>query len=1343
MQSAMKQYYPVQQTATDLALALKFSLAPGMRAVLAMLTLLVLLAPGPVSAQSGAGSIQGTVTDSSGAVIPGGSIHVVQQGTNAISDTKTNNVGFYQVPDLFTGTYTVTISAPGMKTYETTIELLVNQNAVINQAMTAGAVTQRVEVTANAVQLTTTDSGSVSSTLENQRINQIPMNTREIVTLTEMTTPGLESNSGTGDRANGLMQEALEYVADGAPLDNRNFGGSNASTLAQYVDADAIQEVRMEVTDANASFATPATGIITTKSGTNSVHGSAFETAVNSYFGVAKNRNQASTYRELPYIRNEFGVSAGGPIVLPHLYNGRNKSFWFLAFERYSLASTTQESTFVPTPAMEAGDFSGAMLNGSPATIYDPSTTYSTTTCPYGTTPVNPYCRTPFPNNQIPASRLNASAKLLYSIIPQPSNSNDPFGTIGNLSAPDTSYTTVPTVTFRLDHHFTEDSKAYLRFTSNEDYNRALRNYPNPTPATIAASGFPAAASGYQVIPITNFASAAGFSHVFSPSFYSETIASQQWFRQYVGGGGNPNLNYETMLGLPNNFGETGFPQITGMNTFQFGGTQYQYEENQIISNLDENLTKTIGQHEMHFGGRYRHERLYYLNSRNADSASFANGEGTGLLNPLSATSPANGSAVAQTGVSDADFFLGDAYLYSVNLEPPPSWFTDFEIDGYYQDNWHPARNLTLNLGVRYEAHPARSVRGNVTESFDLVNHALVLGAPIASLISEGYTTQAIINNMEAIGVKFETPAQAGMPSGLQENADLIFEPRFGFAWQPFGTNKVGTVVRGGYGRYTFPIPTRSENPGPTNAPFAYSYAQNYDAANQSPDGSPNYLLRNPQSVFMGQNSSGVVNTSFTGLGGVGAINPGFGFTVYSPDYKPAAASVLNFTVEQPLKGNSALRLSWVYSHGSYLDRYWEPNNAPGTFIWETQTGTDPPQGGASVLGTPLQNTYAATATNPYDNTVYGNFNFDQKNGWSNDNEFEANYQRLFHNGFAYQIFYVWSRAFRVGDNGFRDGQGYPASNYYGTANNANVTVAPPAGGSTITMPAVPPALPSGLANYRDYKALDVFEDYKLDSNIPPQHIQFNYIYDLPFGRGKKFLGTSNRLLDELVGGYQIAGDGNILNEIFAPASSNWGPTSPIHVYKHKAPITDCRSGVCYPEYQWFNGYIAPTANASSGECTTANGTKTSPTTGVLECVYGLPASYTPYEQPINIAPLIGGVANPNYNTNNVIVSGGSLKAGGETQGFGSGSLGANPYAKTFVHGPWNWDSDISLYKVFPIKESFNMQFHLDVFNFLNHQGFNNPNTTDGTEAYVAGGSAGASSYNTPRQIQLTLRLNF
>jgi Carboxypeptidase regulatory-like domain len=228
--------------------------------------------------QSGAGSIQGTVTDQTGAVIPGATIHVVNNATGVAANAKTNAVGFYQVPGLFTGSYTLTISAPNMKSYRAGVQLQVAQAAVINPVMSTGPVTQQVEVSSDIVQLTTTDNGTIASTLESNRINQLPMNGRLLLTLAGETTPGLES---TGQRANGLMPEALEYVADGVPLSNRNFGGEGNSTQAQLPDPDAVQEVRIETTNTSAMYSAPATGIITTKSGTNSLHGSFFETARN------------------------------------------------------------------------------------------------------------------------------------------------------------------------------------------------------------------------------------------------------------------------------------------------------------------------------------------------------------------------------------------------------------------------------------------------------------------------------------------------------------------------------------------------------------------------------------------------------------------------------------------------------------------------------------------------------------------------------------------------------------------------------------------------------------------------------------------------------------------------------------------------------------------------------------------------------------------------------------------------------------------------------------------------------------------------------------------------------
>jgi Carboxypeptidase regulatory-like domain len=1304
-------------------------------AMLPAVALGAFLFPACAPAQSGAGSIQGTVTDSTGAVIPAASIQVVNHATEVTAKTQSNSVGLYQVPDLFAATYTVTVTAPGMKTYTRIIDLLANQTAVVNAVMTAGSVNQQVTVSGNTIELTDTTSGAVTATLDSQRISQIPMNQRNLLTLGADTVPGLES----GELDNGLLYQGTEYVADGVPLNNDNFGGEQNTYGAMLPDPDSVQEVSYELVDAPAQYAAPGTAVITTKSGTNQIHGTAFETAVNSYWGVAKTRNDLSAYKEPPYIRNEFGGSAGGPIVLPRLYHGKDKSFWFFAYERFSLASTSVEQVSVPSTAERNGDFSNMVSSGVQQAIYDPSTTTANAACPLppsvtGAAISNTYCRTQFNYNgnlnTINPSEESPGAKLVYSITPPPTNSNDPL-VLGNLTAPDVNYSVLPNITWRLDQNFNENNKAYLRYTQviAPENQRNLRNYPSNSAATIAAPNFPAGASGYQIIPESNFGAALGYTHLFSPTFFAETVVSQNWYMEYVGGQSSSNsINFDKLFGVPNNFGETGFPVINGLTTMNYGGTMYQYQENQIISEIDENLTKTIGKHQMQFGGRYRHDRFYYLNSRNADTESFTTFT-TGLENP---TTGASYGSFSNTGLGDAGLYLGNLASASVQLQDPPTWFRDQEMDAYFQDNVHVSNNLTVNIGLRYEAHPARATKGDVTDNFDLKNHALVLGAPISNLISEGWTNQTIITNMEDIGVKFETASQAGMPSALYDSANLEVSPRLGLAWQPFGS-RWGTVLRGGYGRYIYPVPTRNSNPGPTGVPFAYSYTQNYNSASQSPDGLPNYTLRevynpssNPNSIDMGVNASNIVNSSTTT-----AITPGIAETYYDPDWKPDVATQINTTLEQPLKGNSAVRFSWLWTHASYLPHEYEPNAAFSTFVWEMNTGTAPPTGGLSVIGTPLQNTYSSTALGPYDNTVWGNFNYETRTGWSNDNEFQVNYQRFFHHGYGYQIFYVWSRPFRVGDNSTRDGQITTNQSYLGVLpETATFTSAYP-----VTPAAIPPPAPSGVASYAEWHGLDTWQRYQLDSTYPPQHFQFNYIFDLPFGRGKRFLSNSNRLLDEVVGGYQIAGTGYIKSQIFQVASSNWGPTSPIHVYKHKMPITDCRSGNCYPSYLWFNGYIAPTANASSGQCTTANGVKTG-AGGALECIYGLPTNYTPYEEPIDTVP---GTAF--YNTNDVTVNLANGKTA--TQGYGSGSYNTNLYSKRFVDGPTNWESDISLFKVFPITERFNLRFNVDAFNFLNHQGWNNPNTTDGTEAYWPGGVSGATSYNPGRQMQFTLRLSF
>ena len=1270
-------------------------------------------------AQSGAGSIQGTVADSTGAVIPGATITVVNQATNVAISSKSNNVGFYQVPGLFTGTYMVTISAPNMKTYKRIIDLLVGQAAVINTTMSAGEVTQQVEVTADAVQLTTTDNGVVSSTLENARINQLPMNGRNLITLVQETTPGLESCSQSSSCPNGLFGEAMEYVADGASLENPEFGGTHTGS-AEMPDPDSVQETKVETNGSSAEYATPATAVLTTKSGTNQLHGSFFETARNNAFGISRQRQNPSNFIAPPYIRNEFGASAGGPVIIPHVYHGKDKSFWFFAYERYSLRSFSYENMKVPTVAMRQGDYSEA-TNGSNVLqqLYDPATTTSDPAGgKYGSWP-----RQTFASNMIPAGREAADAKIFSDITALPSNTNNPLVT-SNLSGKKIGNVTAPTITFRLDHVFNENNRAYLRYTSNPTNNQFNRDDPSAAQPTLAADGLPYAASNLSIDLTSLFAGAIGFTHVFSPTFFSETVVSQTWFGEYNAAGGTPNANFEQKLGLPNNFGEPGFPWIGGSNIISpMQGTMFQYGMSSIISDIDENLTKTIGRHQMMFGGRYRHERFGSRPDESKDSIGFG-GNATGLENP---SSNQNYSKTPNTGLPDADLFLGNAASYSVNIEPPYQHLHDMEFDAYFQDNYHMTRDLTFNLGLRWEAHPALWSKYGMQESFDLKNDAVVLAAPPATLIAEGLTTQAVITNDANNFVKFETPAEAGMPANtLAHDSNFTFGPRFGFAWQPMG-GRWGTVLRGAYGRYIYPEPIRSYAINMNKAtPFTANYAMNYNSANQSPDTLPNYQLRSTQAVTMGVNSANVVNSTTTT-----SILPGYSIYAVNPDYPPNYVNQVNFTIEQPFKGNSALRLSYIYTHANNLDQNYFYNEHYSAYAWEVLTGTKTPQG--HTVGQP---DYSSTGLGVYDQITYGGGSWMQmKSGWSNDNIFQANYQRLFHHGIAYQIDYNFQKPMRVGGNGGRDGNIYPTQAFVSSGVGVVTPVVSGAGTGLGYNP--PPPRPAGIASYASFRALDRYENYKQDTGVPLQHVQFNGIVDLPFGRGKRFLGNANRLMNELIGGYQIAGAGSVVSEDFAVNNGNWGPTNPIHVYKHGAKVTDCRSGNCYKAYEWFNGYIPPTA--LSGNACSA---------GLTNVVSGLPSGWQPSQSPIDTvcsAPVNGKtVTDKYYGSNDVNIT---LTNGSVVQGVGyapgpSSAYGENPYSKTILNGPMNWSADASLFKVFPITERANLRFNLDAFNVFNHQGFTNPGSTDGVEAVTPGG-VGASSHNGPRELQFTLRLTF
>jgi hypothetical protein len=458
--------------------------------------------------------------------------------------------------------------------------------------------------------------------------------------------------------------------------------------------------------------------------------------------------------------------------------------------------------------------------------------------------------------------------------------------------------------------------------------------------------------------------------------------------------------------------------------------------------------------------------------------------------------------------------------------------------------------------------------------------------------------------------------------------------------------------------------------------PFTAGYAQNFASAAQSPDGLPNYLLRNPLNIVTGVNTSNVVNTN-----SINALPPGISTgTVASPNYPPARVREANFTIEQPFKDGSVLRTSYVYTHGENLDQNFLLNNAPSAYVWQATTGTVPPTG-----------TFANVATRPYDNRTWGAITQSTKFGFSNDSALQINYQRPYRKGVGYQIFYVFSRAFRVGGNTFRDNTLFPAANF------------------------APGAIPQGMdvgSQLEPSREFNRWQNYRADTAIPLHRLTFNGVVDVPLGKGRRFLSNSNKFVNALVGGYQMAFVGTMVSQAFQVTNTNFGEYNPITLYKDKVPVQDCRSGVCRQAYMWFNGYLPPTViNAASRGVT------------------GVPSDYKPYLAPINNTP-----GTTNFGNNNVTQT---LANGQQVlTAYSPGPAGVNPYNSGILQGPKNFQADISIYKEFVFKERYRLRFNVDAFNAFNIQGLTNPNATDGIQQLLT-------SYWRPRQVQFTGRFTF
>src|SRR4051794_7715228 len=315
--------------------------------------LAALFATGIAQAQTGSGVIRGTIHDASNAAIPKAKVSLRNQNTNITRDSLVNGVGIYYFGEIPPGNYELAVEADGFKKWIATLTLEVGQTAVVDPALEVGSLQNTVEVTAVSPVITL-EGMQIADVKDDRRIHQLPLNGRSVSNLFNLT-PGVEG--GGAPRTNGMKVGSTEMLLDGLSIVDRFSGGVERVQPG----LDTVQEFRIETNGSSARYARPATVMLATKSGTNQFHGSAFETFRTNAAGLrARQRQDGNSSAKL--IRNEFGANAGGPVLLPH-FNGRNRTFWFFAYEGMRQRQAGFDEDYVPTPQMFSGDFSNIFDN--------------------------------------------------------------------------------------------------------------------------------------------------------------------------------------------------------------------------------------------------------------------------------------------------------------------------------------------------------------------------------------------------------------------------------------------------------------------------------------------------------------------------------------------------------------------------------------------------------------------------------------------------------------------------------------------------------------------------------------------------------------------------------------------------------------------------------------------------------------------------------------------------------------------------------------------------------------------------------------------------------------------
>ncbi len=962
-----------------------FKLAYTRRAAGAIVTMLAFSSV--AFAQVDTGSISGTVKDTSGAAIPGVQVTLTDDDTGRVMTKKSGEAGEYTFSALKIGHYSLAAELKGFQRVEHThVSLDVQQRVVVDFELPPGQMTETVTVNAEPAALQTQDA-SVGQVIGQRAINDLPLNGRNFTFLAQLAagvTQDQQDTRGLGASgsfsANGLRPAQNNYLLDGLDNNANLVDFLNGTAYAVRPAVDAIQEFKIQTNDYSAEFGRSAGAILnaTIKSGTNQIHGSAWEFFRNDKLDAANFFENSGGVPKGEFRQNQFGASIGGPIR-------KDKTFFFGDYEGTRIRQASPSINTVPTELERSSGYtnlSELLTQGGTRTdvlgrtyalgqVFDPSTTrvvacgvpdaVSGLTAPCNGMPAGSqagYVREPFPGNIIPASRLDPNAIKLLNLYPAP---NSP-GLFNNYAANPIVKNDVNQFDVRIDQNFSEKDSIFGRVS----YSNNPQIIPGPFTGIADGSSF---ADGDQSATAIN--SVISETHSFSPDLVNEFRAG---FNRISTSRVQP---FATTYGIPAQFGIQGVPQVSsngGLGSFfitgltSLGSSQFMPSiEYSNTLQFTDNLTKQAGRQTLKVGFQFQDLRFSILqppSSRGVWSYSGVytevpetTGGNTGLAQMLLSPIPA-------TVAGASDYVGGADQVQASNIANTD--MTRNYYGAYFQDDIKVSSRLTVNLGLRWEYF------GQIRERYGAQANFLPSGS---SSPSEFLLTKSRCNT--PLSADFETAAQADNiaivcsgQTGLGVSQLTNFSPRGGFAFQL--TPKF--VIRGGYGMFYGGFENSVVE---TYSDFPFQFNLTY------PNLVPNAPITYP---------NGAIGTLETGLSAIpltsAAAEPsGVGFLGEDYHVKTPYTQGYNLTLQYQITNNDTVQAGYVGNVVRHLGVYVNPN-------------------GPSEILPPGLNKFNYSPYPDFPN----NFTYTSFAGDSSYNSLQLNYERRFGTGLSLLANFTWSK---------------------------------------------------------------------------------------------------------------------------------------------------------------------------------------------------------------------------------------------------------------------------------------------------------------------------------------------